>query len=325
MPAPTFVASYTVASYLTTTTPKTASVTTQAGDVVVIYAGTEDQFSSLTTPTGNGLTFALQQTVAVASFSTAYIWTAIDNVGGTNWTLSIDVVNSQEWGFTCLVFRDSDGIGLSTRTNVTGPAAPSLDIVTTQDNSAIITYNADWSASDGTSRTWRTVNSITPTNGNGLELNYERDAAHYTIYGAYYNDAGTAGTKTVGLSAPATQKYTIVAVEVRGKTTPAPNVTTRAVTDVDATTATGNGTVDADGGSTITERGVCWSTSPNPTTADSKATTSGTTGDYSVSITGLSSDTLYHARAYAINAFGTSYGVDVTFKHYPTSLSWLDP
>src|ERR1035437_6962430 len=37
-----------------------------------------------------------------------------------------------------------------------------------------------------------------------------------------------------------------------------PTVTTQAVSSIASTTATGNGNVTADGGATITERGVCW-------------------------------------------------------------------
>lgn len=102
-----------------------------------------------------------------------------------------------------------------------------------------------------------------------------------------------------------------------------PTVTTQAVTNVGPTTATGNGTVVSDGGSTITERGVCWSASANPTTSDNKASTSGTTGSYNVSMTGLSNLTLYHVRAYAINANGTSYGGDVTFINVGATIAWL--
>lgn len=93
----------------------------------------------------------------------------------------------------------------------------------------------------------------------------------------------------------------------------APTVTTSAATSVAATTATGNGNVTADGGSTVTERGVVWGLSANPTTSGNKATTSGTTGTYSVGITGLTPGVTYHYRAYAINAVGTSYGSDTTF------------
>jgi hypothetical protein len=92
-----------------------------------------------------------------------------------------------------------------------------------------------------------------------------------------------------------------------------PTVTTQAVTSVGTTTAIGNGNVTLDGGSTITQRGVCWDTSTNPTTANYKATATGTTGAYTVSMTGLSPSTHYFVKAYAINTYGTSYGSEVTF------------
>jgi len=93
----------------------------------------------------------------------------------------------------------------------------------------------------------------------------------------------------------------------------APTVTTQAVSDIDKTTATGNGNVTADGGDTVTERGTVYSTSANPTTSDTKDTASGTTGAFTTSIDTLTKGTLYHVRAYAINSIGTSYGSDVTF------------
>lgn len=94
----------------------------------------------------------------------------------------------------------------------------------------------------------------------------------------------------------------------------APTVTTQAVTSITDTTATGNGNVTDDGGETITERGVCWNTSGTPTTSDSTATSAGTTGAFTASMTGLTSNTFYYVRAYAINSEGTSYGEEVTFR-----------
>jgi hypothetical protein len=102
----------------------------------------------------------------------------------------------------------------------------------------------------------------------------------------------------------------------------APTVTTSAASSITATTATGNGDVTSDGGDTITERGVCWSTSSNPTTAGTCATSAGTTGAFSASMTSLTSSTLYHYRAYATNSVGTSYGADTTFT---TSASGSTP
>jgi hypothetical protein len=78
-------------------------------------------------------------------------------------------------------------------------------------------------------------------------------------------------------------------------------------------TITGND-VSADGNSAITERGVVYSTSANPTLADTKVAVSGTTGTFNASLTGLTGGTTYHVRAFATNAIGTAYGADVSFN-----------
>ncbi|SDE14890.1 beta strand repeat-containing protein, partial [Aquimonas voraii] len=96
---------------------------------------------------------------------------------------------------------------------------------------------------------------------------------------------------------------------------------TTAASGITGSTANSGGNVSSDGASTVTERGVVYSTSPSPTTANSKATTSGTTGSFSVTLTGLSPGTTYYARAYAINAIGTGYGPQVQF----TTLSQTAP
>jgi hypothetical protein len=99
----------------------------------------------------------------------------------------------------------------------------------------------------------------------------------------------------------------------------APTVTTQAVTAITATTATGNGTVTALGVPNPTQYGVVWGTTINPTIALPTKTAQGplaVTGAFTSSITGLTSDTLYHVRAYATNTVGTSYGADVTFSTF---------
>ncbi len=92
-----------------------------------------------------------------------------------------------------------------------------------------------------------------------------------------------------------------------------PTVTTTAATDVTASTATTGGDVTADGGASVTARGVCWSTSPNPTIADSHTSDGSGTGGFTSNITGLNATTTYYVRAYATNAGGTSYGSQVSF------------
>lgn len=92
------------------------------------------------------------------------------------------------------------------------------------------------------------------------------------------------------------------------------DVTTNPVTAMGFTTATGNGFVNVAIGTTIVERGIVWGLAANPTTAGNKATAAGTSGAFTAPITGLSANTPYHARAYAIDSVGTvTYGEDVTF------------
>jgi len=92
-----------------------------------------------------------------------------------------------------------------------------------------------------------------------------------------------------------------------------PTVTTSAVTNITGTSATSGGNVTADGGATVTARGVCWSTAPNPTTANSKTTDGTGTGVFVSILTNLNTLTTYHVRAYATNSAGTAYGNDVSF------------
>lgn len=91
------------------------------------------------------------------------------------------------------------------------------------------------------------------------------------------------------------------------------SVTTTAASAIGLTTATAGGNVTADGGSAVTARGVCWSTTANPTIADSHTTDGSGLGTFTSSITGLASSTLYHIRAYATTANGTYYGSDLQF------------
>ena len=92
-----------------------------------------------------------------------------------------------------------------------------------------------------------------------------------------------------------------------------PTVTTNAVSDITATTATCGGDVTFDGEADVTERGVCWSTSQNPTVADAHTSDGTDTGIFSSSITNLTPNTTYYVRAYAANSAGTAYGEEVTF------------
>ncbi len=99
-----------------------------------------------------------------------------------------------------------------------------------------------------------------------------------------------------------------------------PILTSNAMSGISFTTASGGGNVSNDGGTPITARGVCWSTSPNPTVANSKTTDGTGMGTYSSNLTNLISNTLYYARAYASNSVGTAYGNEINFTTASTTL-----
>ncbi len=96
-----------------------------------------------------------------------------------------------------------------------------------------------------------------------------------------------------------------------------PTITTTAAYNVARTTATSGGNITADGGSPVTVRGVCWSTSHNPSTVGSHSIDGSGNGIFTSSISGLTSGTLYYVRAYAANSEGTSYGNEVSFTTDP--------
>ena len=114
-----------------------------------------------------------------------------------------------------------------------------------------------------------------------------------------------------GKTAYSTNEVSFVAEK---NTINAPTVTTSSATNVTTSSATIGGNVTSDGETTVTERGVCYSTSNStPTTSNSKKSSGSGLGNFTVNLTNLSAGTKYYVRAYAINEVGTSYGSTVSF------------
>lgn len=90
-------------------------------------------------------------------------------------------------------------------------------------------------------------------------------------------------------------------------------VTTISVTEITPTFANINAAVVNQGGGLVTERGIVWNTSGNPTLNNNRVTSGSGTGSYSVNLSGLSFGTAYFVRAYAINNYGIAYGAELTF------------
>jgi uncharacterized protein (TIGR02145 family) len=184
--------------------------------------------------------------------------------------------------------------------SITTTTASSGGNVTSDGGATVTSRGVCWSTS-----TDPTTSNSKTTDGTGtgtFTSNLAGLSAATTYYVRAYavNSAGTAyGTQV---------SFTSASVG----TTPTISATT-AVTSITTTTASSGGNVLTDGGTTITSRGVCWSTSANPTTSNFKTSDGTGTGIFTSSLTGLTAATIYYVRAYAVNSAGTAYGTQVSF------------
>jgi uncharacterized protein (TIGR02145 family) len=92
-----------------------------------------------------------------------------------------------------------------------------------------------------------------------------------------------------------------------------PELTTADISAITQTTARSGGNITDENGGSVSAKGVCWSTSENPTTSDSKTEDGTGTGAFVSSITELAAATTYYLRAYATNIVGTQYGDQISF------------
>lgn len=92
-----------------------------------------------------------------------------------------------------------------------------------------------------------------------------------------------------------------------------PEVETSPVADIMATSAKCGGNVTNEGDGSVTARGVCWSTSPNPTLFDNYTNDGSGPGEFVSQLKNLTTGIKYYVRAYATNDIGTSYGKVVDF------------
>ncbi|MFB6318074.1 hypothetical protein [Saccharicrinis sp. FJH54] len=104
-----------------------------------------------------------------------------------------------------------------------------------------------------------------------------------------------------------------------------PKITTDAATEVDKTTAVTGGNVTYNGGGSVSDRGIVWSLSADPTVDDNKVSMGNGTGTFVVNLDALEKVTTYHVRAFATNEAGTAYGDEITFTTLGDDRTWYVP
>jgi uncharacterized protein (TIGR02145 family) len=213
---------------------------------------------------------------------------------------------SKRTGFSVRCVMDT-GISASmptlttdTPTSITSSTAVSGGNVTSDGGAAVTARGVCWSNSPNP-----TISNNTTSDGTGTG-NYTSNITGLNQSTTYYVRAYA--TNSVGTAYGNQQTFTTQAATVT-----TPTVTTTSITGVTQSTATSGGNVTSQGGASVTARGVCWSTSPSPTTANNTTSNGTGTGSFTSNITGLSASTTYYVRAYAINSGGTAYGSQQTF------------
>lgn len=184
-------------------------------------------------------------------------------------------------------------------TNITQTTATSGGNVISDGGANVTARGVCWSISSNP-----TIANSHTTNGSGTGA-FSSNLTGLTANTLYHIRAYA--TNSAGTSYGSDLTFTTMANSV------IPTVTTTAATNITQTTATSGGNVTSDGGANVTARGVCWSTSQNPSIFGSHTTDGSGTGTFISSLSGLSPVTTYYIRAYATNSAGTAYGSQESF------------
>jgi subtilisin family serine protease len=123
-----------------------------------------------------------------------------------------------------------------------------------------------------------------------------------------WQSSGNGNTTTIG------RRQVVYINATDAPLVPLPSVITAGISGITSASAISGGNVTSDGGSAVTQRGVCWNTTGSPTLSDDYTSDGPGTGLFASTLSGLSHSTVYYVRAYATNAYGTVYGQEEFFE-----------
>ncbi len=214
-------------------------------------------------------------------------------------TNSVGTAYGNEVSFTTTIAVQLPTVTTTAASNVTETSATCGGTVTSDGGANVIVRGVCYSTSPAPTTADSHTTDGSGTGGFTSSLTGLTAGTTYYVRAYATNSVGTAYGNEVSFTTTAAAQL--------------PTVTTTAASNVAETSATCGGTVTADGGANVIVRGVCYSTSPVPTTADNHTTDGGGTGSFTSSLTGLTAGTTYYVRAYATNSVGTAYGNEVSF------------
>ena len=203
--------------------------------------------------------------------------------------------------------KEAPTVNLSEVTVISYNSALFRGTITSTGSSQVVRHGFCWSEFENPT----IANSDTCNLGNsvsGKEMNYTVSSLKSST--TYYVRAYAENAEGISYS---TQQQFVTSNAPED--TPVTTLTTTSPTEITTTSAILGGIIIENSGNNLTECGVCWSTTQNPTMADNHAVANLSGNSFSIRVENLSQRTLYHVRAYAIADDGTVYyGNNVTFQ-----------
>jgi len=289
---PTLAATTTATSITTTTAVLGGNVTDEGATQVsargLVY-GTSSGLSTSTVSLGSGAGTFTSTLTGLAQGTTYFVRSFATNAQGTAY--------GAETSFTT---QTTPTVSLTaTPTSITTTSAVGGGTISSAGGATITTSGLVWGVSTNPEIT------LTTKTIDGTTTGTFTSSITGLTQGTTYHVRAYA-TNSIGTSYGPDITFTTL-------TTPTVSATAT-VTSITGTTATSGGTITADGGASVTARGMVWDTNANPVVSLSTKTSDATgTGSFTSSLTGLSIATTYYVRAFATNSVGTSYGPEVSF------------
>ena len=246
------------------------------------------------TTNGNGTGTFTSNLINLTANTTYYVRAYANNSAGTGY--------GNEISFTTLKDIVKPTVKTNEVSSVVQDAAICGGVVIDDGGAEVTARGVCWSTSQNP-----TINGSHTDDGTG-EGDFTSTITGLTAGTTYYVRAYA--TNVMGTAYGEQRSFATTSEEVL-----LPTVITEEVTDITTDSATSGGNVTSDGGATVTARGVCWSTSQNPTIDDNDGmTTDGNgTGSFTSNIPNLAPNTRYYVRTYATNSAGTGYGDEISF------------
>jgi|GEM_PF-3527473 len=230
---------------------------------------------------------AFSETITVVADTTYYIKTFATNANGTTYGNQVEVNSS-----TILPVLTTAEI-----TEITSRTARGGGNITSDGGISIVARGVCYDTLPNP-----TIEKAKTNDGNGVG-SYTSNLAELLPNRSYYVRAYATNSMGTGYG---NERFFPTPMEI-------PMVITSVVEDINSYSAKVGGVIISAGGGEITEKGVYWSNSPNPTTSGTELTIDGGMASFSQTLLGLTFGETYYVQAFAENSAGVGYGEEVHF------------